>query len=161
MKKVYSILLIVLITCSCSIDSKKENIITSTPEEKDPVGYLYYNSDINVLSRHQKIDGGFISGAVSLSYYSTPGAHDGDGGTDFVFKILNEEILSTQNQWIEFSTGDLEAYYIQWASPAGYDWQACDSMPGQFRILEYTELKSLVLELDFVNTESVTVKFFK
>ena len=36
-------------------------------------------------------------------------------------KIVNEDVLNRTNDWIPFDEDDLEAYYIEWASPAGYD----------------------------------------
>ena len=35
--------------------------------------------------------------------------------------IVNEDVLNRTNDWIPFDEDDLEAYYIEWASPAGYD----------------------------------------
>jgi hypothetical protein len=168
MWRINTILLItVMAFASCASEaepepeSASENPIADQLEEKAPSGYLYYQADVDPLNRHQMMDGDFITGSVALSYYSTPGAHDGDGGTDFVFKVLNEEILVASDQWMALSSGDIKAWHINWASPAGYNSQASDSMSGQFRIIEYTKFKSLTMELNFnpEDTQSVRVNF--
>lgn len=157
-----NILMVILFaSLGCSSVSENSHLPEILGSEDNITGYIYYNADIDVMNRHQVIDGESIVGSASLSYYSTPGAHDGDGGTNFVFKVLKEDVLTAKDKWIPFSNKDLEAYYIEWGSPAAYNWQKCDTMRGQFRIIEYETQKSLTMELNFDPKDNSTtmVKF--